>query len=249
MITIKSQTHINAMRESGRIAGSALLAAKAALRVGMTTRDLDRVVHDYIVSQGAAPSFLGYNGFPASACISVNDEVIHGIPSDRVLRDGDIVSIDVGACKDGFHGDCADTFPVGNISDEAMRLITVTRRSFYDGIAAYKPGLRVGDISAAIQACVEQAGYSVVREFVGHGIGSHLHEDPDVPNYGRAGRGPRLCANMTIAIEPMVCVRARDIYVEDNNWTVKTRDGALSAHYENTVLLTDNGVEILTPHD
>lgn len=249
MITVKSQAQIDAMREAGRIAGGALVAARAALKVGMTTAELDRVVHDYIVSQGAIPSFLGYNGFPASACISVNDEVIHGIPDSRVLKDGDIVSIDVGACKGGFHGDCADTFPVGNISEEAQRLITVTRQSFYDGIAAYKPGLRIGDISAAIQASIETAGYSVVREFVGHGIGSHLHEDPDVPNYGKPGRGPRLYANMTIAIEPMVCEKARDIYVESNNWTVRTRDGALSAHYENTVLLTETGVEILTPHD
>ena len=249
MITVKSQAQIDAMREAGRIAGGALVAARAALKVGMTTAELDRVVHDYIVSQGAIPSFLGYNGFPASACISVNDEVIHGIPDSRVLKDGDIVSIDVGACKGGFHGDCADTFPVGNISEEAQRLITVTRQSFYDGIAAYRPGLRIGDISAAIQASIEQAGYSVVREFVGHGIGSHLHEDPDVPNYGKPGRGPRLYANMTIAIEPMVCEKARDIYVESNNWTVRTCDGALSAHYENTVLLTESGVEILTPHD
>ena len=249
MITVKSQAQIEAMRESGRIAGGALLAAKAALKAGMTTAELDKVVYDYIVSQGATPSFLGYSGFPASACISVNDEVIHGIPDDRVLKEGDIVSIDVGACKGGFHGDCADTFPVGNISDEAQRLITVTRRSFYDGIAVYEPGKRVGDISAAIQASIEKAGYSVVREYVGHGIGSHLHEDPDVPNYGKPGRGPRLYANMTIAIEPMVCLKARDIYVEKNNWTVKTRDGSLSAHYENTVLLTETGVEILTPHD
>lgn len=237
------------MREAGRIAGGALIAAREALRVGMTTEELDSVVHDYIVSEGATPSFLGYNGFPASACISVNDEVIHGIPGDRVLKEGDIVSVDVGACKGGFHGDCADTFPVGNISEEASRLITVTRQSFYAGIAAYEPGGRIGDLSAAIQAFAEEAGYSVVREYVGHGIGSHLHEEPDVPNYGKAGRGPRLYANMTIAIEPMVCEQARDIFVEDNNWTVKTRDGRLSAHYENTVLLTETGVEILTPHD
>lgn len=249
MISIKSSAQVNAMREAGRIAGSALLAAKAALKPGMTTAELDRVVYNYIVKEGATPSFLGYNGFPASACISVNDEVIHGIPDSRVLCEGDIVSIDVGACKGGFHGDCADTFPVGNISEEAQRLITVTRRSFYDGIAVYQPGIRIGDISAAIQASIEKAGYSVVREFVGHGIGAHLHEDPDVPNYGKAGRGPRLSPNMTIAIEPMVCEKARDIFVERNNWTVRTRDGSLAAHYENTVLLTETGVEILTPHD
>ncbi len=249
MIVVKSNAHIEAMREAGRIAGGALLAAKAALRPGITTRQLDKVVYDYILSQGATPSFLGYSGFPASACISVNDEVIHGIPDERVLVDGDIVSIDVGACKGGFHGDCADTFGVGEISDEAHRLITVTRQSFFDGIAAFQPGGRVGDISAAIQQTVESNGYSVVREFVGHGVGAHLHEEPDVPNYGKAGRGPRLYANMTIAIEPMVCLKARDIYVTENNWTVKTCDHALAAHYENTVLLTENGVEILTPHD
>ena len=248
MIILKSSRQIEAMRESGRITGSALLAAKDALRPGMTTKDLDRVVHDYIVSQGATPSFLGYNGFPASACISVNDEVIHGIPGDRVLREGDIVSIDVGAFKDGFHGDCADTFPVGQVSEEALSLIRATRQSFYDGIAAYQPGGRIGDISAAIQASAEGQGYSVIREYVGHGVGAHLHEEPDVPNYGKAGRGPRLYANMTIAIEPMVCEKARDIFVEDNGWTVRTRDGHLSAHYENTVLLTETGVEILTPH-
>ena len=249
MIVIKTPAHIEAMRVSGRIAGESLLAAKEALRVGMTTKELDAVVHRYILSQKATPSFLGYNGFPAASCISVNDAVIHGFPSDYRLREGDIVSIDVGACKDGFHGDCADTFPVGSVTDEALRLIAVTKQSFYDGIAAYRNGGRIGDLSAAIQQRVETNGFSVVKEYVGHGVGAHLHEEPDVPNYGRAGHGPRLYANMTIAIEPMVCEKSAAIYVDKDGWKVLTRDGGLAAHYENTVLLTETGVEILTPHD
>lgn len=249
MIIIKAPEHIGYMRESGAIAGGSLARARDALRVGMTTKELDSVVHDYIVSQGATPSFLGYNGFPASSCISVNDEVIHGIPSDYRLQAGDLVSIDVGACKNGFHGDCADTFLVGEASPAKARLIERTKQSFYDGIAAWRVGGRVGDISAAIQHSAEQSGYSVVLEYVGHGVGAHLHEEPDIPNYGTSGHGPRLFAGMTLAIEPMVCEKRPDITVDANGWTVRTKDGGLAAHYENTVLLTEAGVEILTPHD
>jgi methionyl aminopeptidase len=203
-------------------------------------------VEHFIRQQGAVPSFLNYNGFPASACISINDEVIHGIPGDRVLQDGDIVSVDVGAYVDGFHGDCAATFACGTISPEAQRLIDVTRQSFFEGIRFAKEGYRLYDISAAIQEYVESNGFSIVREFVGHGIGAHLHEDPAVPNYGRKGRGPRLLRGMTLAIEPMVNAGKADIWQLSDGWTVKTQDGKYAAHYENTILITDGEPEILT---
>ena len=246
MISIKNQKDIDEMRKACRITAGALKMAGEAIKPGITTAELDRKIKSFIEQNGAKPSFLNYNGFPASACISVNEEVIHGIPADRVLLEGDIVKVDVGAYFHGFHGDCANTFPVGDISDEAARLIEVTRQSFFEGIKSIKEGSRVGDIGAGIQAFVENNGYSVVRDYIGHGVGEHLHEEPDVPNYGRAGRGPRLYSGMTIAIEPMVCEGDYKVRTLDNDWTVVTCDGKLAAHYENTVLVTPTGIEILT---
>jgi len=246
MITLKSAHEIDLMRRAGKITAAARALAGEMVRPGVTTREIDSAVEHFIRQQGAVPSFLNYNGFPASACISINDEVIHGIPGDRVLQDGDIVSVDVGAYVDGFHGDCAATFACGTISPEAQRLIDVTRQSFFEGIRYAKEGYRLYDISAAIQEYVESNGFSIVREFVGHGIGAHLHEDPAVPNYGRKGRGPRLLRGMTLAIEPMVNTGKADIWQLSDGWTVKTQDGKYAAHYENTILITDGEPEILT---
>ena len=246
MIPIKSEREIESMRRAGRITAAARALAGAMVKPGVTTQEIDKAVHDFIVSQGAKPSFLGYNGFSGSACISVNDEVIHGIPGARRINEGDIVSIDVGACLDGFHGDCAATFPAGKISREAKRLIEITEQSFYRGLRYARQGCRVSDISHAVQEFVEKNGFSVVREFVGHGVGSKLHEEPSVPNYGNPGRGPRLIAGMTLAVEPMVNQGKYDVRVLDNTWTVVTADGLLSAHYENTVLITGGEPEILT---
>ena len=246
MITLKSAHEIDLMRRAGKITAAARAVAGEMVRPGVTTREIDSAVEHFIRQQGAVPSFLNYNGFPASACISINDEVIHGIPGDRVLQDGDIVSVDVGAYVDGFHGDCAATFACGSISPEAQRLIDVTRQSFFEGIRFAKEGYRLYDISAAIQEYVESNGFSIVREFVGHGIGAHLHEDPAVPNYGRKGRGPRLLRGMTLAIEPMVNAGKADIWQLSDGWTVKTQDGKYAAHYENTILITDGEPEILT---
>lgn len=246
MIQIKSQREIECMKQAGCIAASALAAAGKAVQEGITTAELDRIIHSYITSHNAIPSFLGYGGFPGSACISINDEVIHGIPGKRVLKYGDLVKIDVGATYDGYIGDCANTFVVGECDSEATRLIEVTRQSFYEGIAHAQVGNRISDISHAIQAYVEQNGFSVVRDFVGHGVGSELHEDPEVPNFGLPGKGARLCAGMTIAIEPMVNQGTYQVRVLDDGWTVLTRDGSLSAHYENTIVITENGPVILT---
>ena len=246
MITLKSSHEIDLMRQAGKITAAARALAGEMVRPGVTTREIDKAVEEFIRKQGAVPSFLGYSGYPASACISVNDEVIHGIPGKRVLQEGDIVSIDVGAYIGGFHGDCAATFACGTISDEAQKLIDVTRQSFFEGIKFAKEGCRVQDISAAVQAYVERHGFSVVREFVGHGVGAHLHEAPEVPNFGRPGRGPRLLRGMTLAIEPMVNLGDAAILQLSDGWTVKTQDGKLSAHYENTILITDGEPEILT---
>ena len=246
MITLKSPHEIELMRRAGTITAAARALAGEMVKPGVTTREIDRAVEQFIRKNGAVPSFLNYHGYPGSACISVNDEVIHGIPGSRVLKDGDIVSVDVGAYIGGFHGDCAATFPCGTISEEAQRLIDVTRESFFRGIARAKEGNRIFDISAAVQEYVEANGFTVVREFVGHGIGRQLHESPEVPNYGTAGRGPRLLRGMTLAIEPMVNAGAASIRQLSDGWTVKTLDGRLSAHYENTVLITDGEPEILT---
>ena len=247
MIQLKNSAQISAMIEAGRITGEALLVAREHIREGISTKELDTVIRNYIEKCGAKPSFLGYGGFPGSACISINDEVIHGIPSSRkFLREGDIVKIDVGAFYKGFHGDSARTVAVGNVSEEAKHLIEVTRNSFFAGVVAVKAGNRMGDVGSAIQNCVEKEGFSVVRRYIGHGVGHELHESPDVPNYGTAGHGVRLCAGMTIAIEPMVNIGSEDVYELPDGWTVKTRDHSLSAHYENTVALTSEGVIITT---
>lgn len=249
MIVIKSKQDIELMQQAGRITANALKLAGETLRPGITTLEVDRIVHGYITGQGAIPSFLNYGGFPGSCCISINETVIHGIPSDRKIQEGDIVSVDVGACYQGFHGDCAETFPVGEVSDEAKQLIQVTRESFYKGFAAAVVGNRVSDISNAVQTHCEQFGYGVVDSFTGHGIGSDLHEDPPVPNFGRPGRGPRLMSGMTLAIEPMVNMGTRQVSVLPDKWTVVTNDRKLSAHYENTVLITRSGPVILTRAD
>ncbi len=247
MIIVKSQDEIRQMALPGRITGEALALAGEMVRPGITTKQLDERIRHHIEKCGARPSFLGYGGFPGSACISVNDEVIHGIPGGRVLEEGDIVKIDVGAYKDGFHGDSANTFAVGRISPEAQRLIDVTREAFERGAAAAGvPGARIGDIGHAVQEYVEANGFSVVRRYVGHGVGRDLHEDPNVPNFGTPGRGPRLCRGMVIAIEPMVNVGTFEVDERPDRWTVVTRDGSLSAHYEHTVALTGDGVVVLT---
>lgn len=246
MISLKSPREIELMRRAGRITAAARQLAGKMVLPGVTTREIDSAVRKFIESQGARPSFLGYGGFPGSACISVNDEVIHGIPGSRVLREGDIVSVDVGAFIDGFHGDCAATFPCGTVSPEAMRLITVTEQSFWAGIREARAGKRVSDISHAVQQLVEANGFSVVRDYVGHGVGAELHEGPSVPNYGPAGHGPRLQPGMTLAVEPMVNAGGWQIRVLSDKWTVKTVDGSLSAHYENSILITDGEPEILT---
>lgn len=234
------------MRKAGEITAGALNTARELIRPGETLIAIDRAIKKYIEKNGAKPSFLGYGGFPASACISVNQEVIHGIPSERRLEEGDIVKVDVGACFKGFHGDAARTFFCENVSSEAVRLEEVTRLSFFEGIKFADSMHRIGDISNAVQQFAESAGYSVVRQYVGHGVGKKLHEDPEVPNFGKAGKGPRIYEGMTLAIEPMINVGGYDVEVLDNDWTVVTADGSLSAHYENTVAIGPNGAEILT---
>jgi methionyl aminopeptidase len=247
MIVLKSSREIDLMRKAGKITAAARALAGSMVAPGVTTREIDREVRRFIRSHGAEPSFLGYNGFPASVCISVNDEVIHGIPGKRVLQEGDIVSVDVGAFKDGFHGDCAGTYPCGRISEEAERLIEVTRQSFFEGLKYAREGRRLPELCGAIQRYAEGAGCSVVREYEGHGIGRKMHEEPGVPNYvePRMGR-PRLLRGMTIAVEPMVNAGGAGIVVMPDGWTVKTADGKLSAHYENTILITDGEPELLT---
>ena len=246
MIALKNERDLLAMRQACKITAAARALAGEMVRPGVSTKQIDKAVHDFIVSQGAKPSFLNYNGFPASACVSVNSTVIHGIPGGYVLKEGDIVSVDVGAYYQGFHGDCAATFACGAISTEAQKLIDVTKQSFFEGIRFAKRGHRVSDISHAIQTYVESNGFSVVRSFVGHGVGRQLHEEPEVPNYGQPGHGPRLLPGMTLAIEPMVNTGVYDVRVLKDGWTTVTADGKLSAHYENTVLITDGEPEILT---
>ena len=247
LITLKSSRELDCMRKAGRITAGARKVAAGMVRPGVTTLEIDAAVRRYIESQGARPSFLGYGGFPGSACISVNDVVIHGIPSRKiVLKEGDIVSVDVGAFIDGFHGDCAATFPCGQVSDEARRLMEVTQASFWEGIKFARAGQRVSDISHAVQKYVEANGFSVVRDFVGHGVGTKLHEAPEVPNFGPAGHGARLQPGMTIAVEPMVCQGDWRVRILQDKWTTVTQDGSLAAHYENTILITEGEPEILT---
>ena len=246
MISLKSPRDIEGMRRAGRIAAEARSLAGRMVKPGVTTLEIDQAVRTYIEGQGATPSFLNYNGYPGSACVSVNDVVIHGIPGPLVLKSGDIVSIDVGACIGGFHGDCAATFPCGQVSDEAARLIAVTEQSFWEGMKFARPRYRVSDISHAIQSYVEAQGFSIVRDFVGHGVGKKLHEAPEVPNFGNPGHGPRLMAGMTLAVEPMVNQGDWQVKVLEDGWTVKTADGRLAAHFENSILITKDEPEILT---
>ena len=247
MIVLKTTRELSLMKEAGAIAAGALKAAGAAVEPGVSTEEINRIAHNFIVKNGGIPTFLGYNGYPAASCISINDEVIHGIPSKkRIIKAGDIVSIDVGATLNGYVGDNAATFAAGDISPEAQRLCDVTRESLYEGIKAAVAGGRLGDIGSTIQRYCEERGFSVVREFTGHGIGKQMHEDPSVPNFGTPGRGVRLLPGMTIAIEPMIYQGVAGIRQLPDGWTIKTKDGALSAHFEHTVAITSNGPVILT---
>ncbi len=251
MIIVKTPEQIKLMRIAGRITGEALLLGGEMVKPGVSTKQIDDKIRHYIEKCGAKPSFLGYGGFPGSACISINQEIIHGIPSShRIIEEGDIVKIDVGAYIHGFHGDSANTFPCGNVSEEAKKLIAVTKRSWELGAeAAGKEGARIGDIGAAVDGYVVANGFSTVKKYVGHGVGEDLHEDPNVPNFGTAGRGARLCRGMVIAIEPMVNAGRPEVKELADNWTVVTKDGSLSAHYEHTIALTADGVEVLTKVD
>lgn len=247
MILVKNSEQLAIMRKAGRITGEAILVARDHIREGVSTKELDIRIREYIEKCGAKPSFLGYGGFPGSACISLNDEVIHGIPSkDRILHEGNIVKIDVGACYKGFHGDSANTFGVGKISEEAEKLIAATRESFFRGVAQAKAGNRIGDIGSAVFEYANALGYGVVKRYVGHGVGMELHEDPEVPNFGTAGRGPRLMPGMTIAIEPMINAGTYLVKEMSDGWTVRTADGRLSAHYEHTVAITGGDAVLLT---
>ena len=250
MIQLKNSAQIKVMREAGRITAQALLVAREAIREGVSTKELDTKIRNFIESCGAKPSFLGLYGFPGSACISINSQVIHGIPSkDTILQEGDIVKIDLGACYKGFHGDSARTYPVGRISSEAQALIDATEASFWRGVEQFKEGNRIGDIGNAVESFVKPLGYEVVRRYVGHGIGHDVHESPEVPNFGTPGRGARLCRGMVLAIEPMINAGTGDVKELNDGWTVTTADGKLSAHYENTVALTESGIVILTDPD
>ena len=247
MVVLKTSRELGIMKEACRISAGALQTGGKAVEPGGTTAELDRLAEKYIRSQGAVPNFKNYCGYPATACISINNEVIHGIPSaKRVIKAGDIVSVDLGAMFNGYHGDNAATFACGDVSDEAKRLMQTTKDALYEGIAAATAGSRIGDISYAIQRTVEAAGFSVVRQYVGHGIGTELHEAPEVPNFGTAGRGIRLLPGMTLAIEPMVNVGGFDVKVLPDGWTVLTKDGSLSAHFEHTVVITPDGPKIMT---
>lgn len=246
-VTLKSQREIDLMRRAGEMAAAVLQLGGEQVRPGVTTKHINDVMHKYIKSRNAKASFLGYGGFPAVACISVNNEVIHGIPSGRLLADGDIVSIDVGVLLNGYHSDTAATFPCGTVSPQAQKLIDVTRQCFFEGIAQAVPGNRLGDIGNAVSAYAHKNGFSVVRDYVGHGVGTQLHEEPDVPNYGIRGKGLRLSKNMTIAVEPMINAGGPEVVqIDRNGWTVVTKDGSLSAHYEHTIAITDNEPLILT---
>ncbi len=247
MVIIKNSEQLKLMREAGRITAEALLVAKDMIRPGISTKEVDKKIQAFIERCGATPSFLGYGGFPGSACISINNEVIHGIPSSkRIINEGDIVKVDVGARYRGYNGDSARTFAVGKVSDEALRLIRVTEDSFYEAMKAAKHGNRVGDIGAAVENFVISNGFSVVKDFVGHGVGANLHEEPEVPNFGTAGRGVRLYSGMTLAIEPMVNVGTHNVKVMKDGWTVLTADGKLSAHYENSIAITESDPILLT---
>ena len=246
MIYIKSRNEIETMRQAGKIVAQTHELLKKAIRPGITTKELDEIAETFIIKQGAIPAFKGYGGFPASICTSINHEVVHGIPGVKTLEDGDIISIDIGALYDGYYGDAAKTHGVGEISQEAQGLIEVTRQSFYEGIKYATEEYRLSDISHAIQTYVEQQGFSVVRNYVGHGIGTEMHEEPQIPNYGPAGKGPRLKAGMVLAIEPMINIGTYEVKVLADGWTVVTLDGKYSSHYEHTIAITEGEPEILT---
>lgn len=247
MIIIKSKQEIDKMREAGKVTGFVLNTLADYIKPGMSTLDVDRYVEETIRKHNMIPSFKGLYGFPASACVSINEEVVHGIPDKkRIIHEGDIVSVDVGSTYKGYVSDAARTYPIGKVDDEALRLIEVTKASFFAGIEYARAGQRLTDISHAIQVCAEDAGFSVIRDFVGHGVGRDMHEDPQIPNYGKPGKGPRLVSGMVFAIEPMICQGGYEVDTLDNDWTVVTRDGMLSAHYENTVVINDGEPELLT---
>ena len=246
MIIIKTEKQIQAMRESGKILRDTLLKVGEFIKPGMTTKEVDKFAHKYIISRGAKPSCLGYEGYPAATCISVNEVVVHGIPGDRVIEDGDIVSVDLCVLYKGMHTDAARTFCVGNVSPEKRKLVEITEQSFFEGIKHIKSGSRVGDIGEAVQQYAESFGYGVVRDLQGHGVGCSIHEDPGIPNFGKAGTGPFLKEGMTIAVEPMITLGTYEVFVSEDGWTVSTDDGQPAAHYENTMVVTKDGVEILT---
>lgn len=247
MIIIKSDEEIDLMRESGKVTAFILKELENFIKPGISTADIDKFVEDTIRENGMIPTFKGYGGFPASACVSINEEVVHGIPDKkRIIREGDIVSVDVGSTYKGYVSDAARTYPVGKVSDIAQKLIDVTRESFFAGLEFCKVGFRLSDISHAVQVKAESEGFSVIRDFVGHGVGQNMHEEPQIPNYGKAGRGPRLAKGMVFAIEPMICEGGYDVKTLSNDWTVVTLDGKLAAHYENTVAITDGEPELLT---
>ena len=246
MITLKSKREIELLKEAGHIVYLTHQYLRPHIKAGIKTKELDRLAEQFIRGKGATPSFKGYEGFPSTLCISINDEVVHGFPSDRVLQDGDIISIDIGACYKGYHGDSAWTYTVGKVSDDAKYLLEHTEKALYEGIKQAKVGNRIGDISYAVEKYATEHNLGVVKELVGHGVGTSVHESPDVPNYGTKGTGPKIRDGMVIAIEPMLTLGSPDIYVEDNDWTVKTEDSSLSAHFEHTIAITNEGVIILT---
>ena len=249
MITLKSKREIELLKEAGHIVYLTHQYLRPHIKAGIKTKELDRLAEEFIRSKGATPSFKGYEGFPSTLCISINDEVVHGFPSDRVLQDGDIISIDIGACYKGYHGDSAWTYTVGEVSDDAKYLLEHTEKALYEGIKQAKVGNRIGDISYAVEKYATEHNLGVVKELVGHGVGTSVHEAPDVPNYGTKGTGPKIRDGMVIAIEPMLTLGSPDIYVEDNDWTVVTVDSSLSAHFEHTIAITNEGVIILTGDD
>ena len=243
---IKSNEEIELLKIAGQIVGDTHNYLKQFIKPGITTKELDKLAYDYIISRDATPSFLNYEGYPASICTSVNEEVVHGIPSDRVLQEGDIISIDIGACYKGYHGDSAWSYPVGNISEEKKYLLEHTEKSLYEGLSVIKPGMKIGDIGYAIEQYALKHKLGVVKELVGHGVGKHLHESPDVPNYGKKNTGMTLRKGMVIAVEPMLNLGTADIYILDDDWTIITADDKPSAHFEHTVVVTKDGYEILT---
>lgn len=246
MISIKTPREIELLRKAGKIVGDTHNYLKPYILPGMTTKELDDLAHNYIISQGATPSFKGYNGYPGSICTSVNEEVVHGIPGGRKLKDGDIISIDIGACYKGYHGDSAWTYTVGNVREEVLNLMKYTEEALFAGLSVIKEGTRIGDIGYAVSNIAKEHNLGVVKELVGHGVGSHLHEDPDVPNYGKQGTGPVLKEGMVIAVEPMLNLGTPNIYILDDDWTIITADDKPSAHFEHTVLVKKDGYEILT---